>query len=159
MKIYIDTEFTDLHGFISPIKLISAGFVAEDRQEFYFETDIFEEGECSSFVCEAVLPHLNAKKYGMCKAEAWLRLKVWVQSFKEPVEFCSDAPGYDWGLIYDFFEEFEWPSNLVRKPVNVNTHAVLQGIEIYFECQPMAIRHHALWDARALAFANGVKSS
>jgi len=153
MKIYIDTEFTSF-GLNFDIKLISAGFVAEDRQEFYFElTDNFEEGECSTFVLDAVLPHLDAKKHGMCKAEAWLRLKVWVQSFNEPVEFCSDAPGYDWGLIYDFFEEFEWPSNLVRKPVNVNTHAVLQGIERYFECQPMAIRHHALWDARALAAA------
>lgn len=157
MKIFIDTEFTSF-GLNFDIKLISAGFVAEDRSEFYFElTDNFDEGECSSFVCETVLPHLNAEKHGMCKAEAWLRLKVWIQDFKEPVEFCSDAPDYDWGLLYDFFEEFGWATNLVRKPINANSHEIQQGIENYFEYQPMAIRHHALWDARALANANGVK--
>ena len=155
MKIYIDTEFTDLVGIVCDIKLISAGFVAESAEEFYFElTNYYEEGECSSFVCEAVLPHLNHAKHGMPEDQACLRLKAWVESFSVPVELCSDAPGYDWGLLYDLFERNNsWPTNLVKKPVNVNSHKVQQGIESYFECQPMAIRHHALWDARALAIA------
>lgn len=164
MKIYFDTEFTDLIGFVHDIKLISAGFVAATGEEFYFELkDNYTEGECSSFVCETVLPALDHKKYGMCEAEARLRMKVWIQSFKEPVELCSDAPGYDWPLLYDIFNKNSgWPVNLIRKPVSVNTYEIQQNIEIYFAYQPLAIRHHALWDARALASAvkayeNGIR--
>lgn len=155
MKIYFDTEFTDLIGVVCDIKLISAGFVAESGEEFYFELmNHYDEGECSSFVCEAVLPHLNNEKYGLNEAEARFNLKVWIESFKEPVELCSDAPGYDWPLLYDIFSiDSGWPTNLIRKPVNVNSQKILQGIESYFEYQPIAIRHHALWDARALAAA------
>ena len=155
MKIYIDTEFTDLAGIVCDIKLISAGFVSETGEEFYFELkDNYDEGQCSSFVCEAVLPHLGHQKYGTTATEACLRLKVWVESFKDQVELCSDAPGYDWGFLYDLFESNScWPTNLIRKPVNVNNHVIQQGIENYFEYQPIAIRHHALWDARALAAA------
>lgn len=154
MKIYFDTEFTSLDSIVD-YKLISAGFVAENDQEFYFElTHHYDESECSFFVQEAVLPHLNHKKCGMTEAEARIKMKEWIESFKEPVELCSDAPGYDWPLLYDIFSVNDgWPTNLVRKPVNVNNHAIQQGIESYFECQPMAIRHHALWDARALAAA------
>ena len=161
MKVYLDCEFTDLVGIVCDIQLISAGFVAEDGSEFYGElTDMYEEGGCSSFVHEAVLPHLNFEKYGMCTKEFLLRLKVWIQDFNEPVVLYSDAVGYDYGLLYDLWTEYDlWPTNLVRKPVNANSHEIQQGIENYFEYQPMAIRHHALWDARALAYANGVKSS
>lgn len=155
MKIYIDTEFTDLIGIVCDIKLISAGFVAETGEEFYFELkDHYEEGECSSFVCEVVLPELDHQKYGMTVSNACSQMKTWIESFKDQVELCTDAPGYDWGFLYDFFESNNcWPTNLIRKPVNVNNHAIQQGIENYFEFQPMAIRHHALWDARALASA------
>ena len=161
MKVYLDCEFTDLVGIVCSIQLISAGFVAENGSEFYVElTGNYEEGECSSFVHEAVLPHLNSEKHGMCTKEFLLRLKCWIQDFQEPVVLYSDAVGYDYGLLYDLWTKYDlWPINLVRKPVSVNTHEVQQGIERYFEYQPMAIRHQALWDARALAYANGVKSS
>ncbi len=37
MKIFLDTEFTDLTDKFRPIRLISAGFVAQNGSEFYFE--------------------------------------------------------------------------------------------------------------------------
>lgn len=73
MRIYLDTEFTDLIGIICDIQLISAGFVGEDESEFYGElSDNFKGGECSSFVHGAVLPHLNFEKYGMKTSEFML---------------------------------------------------------------------------------------
>lgn len=176
MKIYFDTEFTDLLGITVDILLVSAGFVAEDGSEHYFElTNHWEEGGCSTFVCEAVLPHLDPEKYGKDPADAIKDLNAWIEGFGEPVTLCSDAPGYDWGLLYDLFSDHGFPANLVRRPLSVNTPEVLRGIEEYFETQPyairdqknwdaqemayrpFAIRHHALWDARALAYANGVR--
>lgn len=175
MKIFFDTEFTDLIGIVFDIKLISAGFVAENGTEHYFElTNHWSEGECSNFVCEAVIPHLNPDKYGKDPADAIKDLNAWIEGFGEPVTLCSDAPGYDWGLLYDLFTDYGFPANLERRPLSVNTPEVMRGIEEYFESQPyairdpklwdaremayrpMAIRHHALWDARALAYANGV---
>ena len=37
MKIFLDTELTDLADKFGPICLISAGFVAQNGSEFYFE--------------------------------------------------------------------------------------------------------------------------
>ena len=37
MIVYFDTEFTDLTDASGPIRLISAGFLAENGSEFYFE--------------------------------------------------------------------------------------------------------------------------
>lgn len=55
MLVFLDTEFTDLD---SP-RLISIGLVAQDGQQFYGELTDWKLQECSSFVIEAVLPHLE----------------------------------------------------------------------------------------------------
>ena len=154
MKVFFDTEFTSF-GLNSDMKLISAGFVAENGEEFYFELiNHYEECECSSFVHEAVLPHLNSKKHGMYEAEVRLRFKHWIDSLNETIELCSDAIGYDWGLVIELIDQHDgWPKKLSRKPISANSHETQQGFELYFESNPEAIRHHALWDARALADA------
>ncbi len=153
--IYFDCEFTDLVGITHDIKLISAGFVSECGKELYFELlDHYTEEECSEFVIEAVLPHLDDVKNGMTAGKAAASLKEWLESFGEQVQLASDAPGYDWPLVAEFITDHgQWPANLEKKCMNVNASNVDQGIEGYFEYQPMAIRHHALWDARALASA------
>ena len=153
--IYFDCEFSDLIGIESDIKLISAGFVSDDGKEFYFElVDHYDEGECSSFVLEAVLPHLDDVKCGMTAGRAAASLKVWIESFGEQVQLASDAPGYDWPLVAELLQDHgQWPANLEKKCLNVNVGMVQQRIEEYFEYQPMAIRHQAMWDARALASA------
>lgn len=78
MKIYFDTEFTSLDSIID-YKLISAGFVAENGQEFYFEMmEHYDFDECSYFVQESVLLHLDNEKHGMTESEARIRLKQWL---------------------------------------------------------------------------------
>jgi len=155
MKVYFDTEFTDLLSIVTDIKLISAGFVTEFGQELYFElTDHYEIKECSNFVHEAVLPHLNHAKYGLKTAQAARQLSQWLQKLGEPVQLASDAPNYDFPLIYDLLVGHDcWPECLNKKPLNVGSYIIAGRIENYFEYQPLAIRHHALWDARALAKA------
>lgn len=151
MIIYFDTEFTDF----SDIKLISAGFVAEDGSEFYFEcTDNYQRRDCSCFVLEVVLPHLDSSKYGLLSAQAASKLQSWLEGFNEQVQLASDAPKYDWPLILDLLEEHQcWPKNLVRQPLTVGSYFLQDHINEYFVYQPMAVRHHALWDARALTMA------
>lgn len=155
MKVYFDTEFTGLLGIVSDIKLISAGFVTEFGQELYFElTDHYEIKECSSFVHETVLPHLNNAIYGLKTAQAAKNLNQWLQNLGEPVKLASDAPGYDFALIEHLLLKHHcWPECLNKKPLNVGGYIIADRIEKYFEYQPLAIRHHALWDARALARA------
>lgn len=153
MKIFFDTEFTDLTDRFGPIRLISAGFVAQNGSELYFElTDNYEETDCSYFVLEHVLPHLKNIKFGMLSAEAALKLKVWCESFSEHVQFASDAPAYDFDLIAKLLREQKITiDNLDSKCIQLEAYMVEDKIERYYEYQPIAIRHHALWDARALA--------
>lgn len=155
IKIYFDTEFTDLVGIETDIKLISAGFVASDGRELYFElVDHYHLDDCSAFVHESVLPLLDAAKYGMPARQAAQTMKAWIESFVGPVGLVSDAPAFDWPLIRDLFDQHRcWSSNLAGTPLHVNAGNLQQGIENFFQYQPIAIRHHALWDARALAHA------
>jgi len=155
MLIYLDCEFTDLIGVVSDIKLISAGFVAESGNELYFELPgNYDASECNTFVHEAVLPYLDAAKHGLPAADAAQRLKDWIESFGEPVTLATDAPGYDFALVAELLKDHGiWPSNLTNIPQHVDAGSVQQSIEDYFDYQPIAVRHHALWDARALASA------
>lgn len=152
-KIYFDTEFTFL-GFTidQEPKLISAGFVAEDGQELYLELiENYQQNECSLFVRNAVLPHLNPGKFGKQANKAAFILKGWIEAFNVPVQLASDNPNYDWPLVMDLLLEHEcWPRNLDGKAHHAGNYLIQERIERYFEYQPMAIRHHALWDARAL---------
>lgn len=157
VKVFFDTEFTHLHFNIeNDMKLISAGFVTENGSEFYCELiDNYQKSDCSHFVIEAVLPHLNSAKYGLHTVKAACNLKEWIEAFNEPVCMASDSPNYDWPLIMDLLLGHKcWPNNLGGKVLNVGNYLTHQRIENYFTHQPMAIRHHALWDARALAEAN-----
>lgn len=153
MIVYIDTEFTDLYDDNGPIRLISAGFVAENGQEFYFElTDSYQEIDCSEFVLENVLPHLDHSQYGLTTAEAALKLKAWCEGLGERIQFASDAPLYDFDLIAEMlYEQKVIINNLDKQPHYFNAVLIDQKIEKYFEVTPDAIRHNALDDARALA--------
>ncbi len=153
MIIYIDTEFTDLHADNGPIRLISAAFVAENGQEFYFElTDNYEEIDCSEFVLENVLPYLDHSKFGLTKAEAALKLKAWCESLGEPIKFASDAPLYDYELIKEMLvNQNVTIENLDRQAQYLTAVLIEQKVEKYFQANINANRHHALCDARAFA--------
>lgn len=151
MIVYIDTEFTDLSDAFGPIKLISAAFVPEDGKELYFElTDSYGENDCSDFVAEHVLPHLDNKKYGMTSKEAAAKLWEFILSFGEPVILGSDAPDYDFNVLAAFMRE-QCYSEFKAQVLDLRNYQINMLYEHYFDYQPLAIRHHALWDARALA--------
>lgn len=155
MIVYIDTEFTDLTDTFGPIKLISAGFVSENGRELYFElTDNFTEIDCSEFVIENVLPHLDNAKHGMTSVQAARQLWEFILSFDEPVILGSDAPDYDFNILASFMLENGYKvSELKARELDLRNKLVDERYEQYFNYQPMSIRHHALWDARALAAA------
>ena len=155
MIIYVDTEFTDLTDTFGPIRLISVGLVAENGLEMYFElTDNYQEFDCSEFVIENVLPHLDNSKHGCLNAQAVSRLCEWIENFGETVHLATDAPHYDWSLIKELLAVHRvWPNNLYGEPISVDASSINERYEHYFEYQPLAIRHHALWDARALKTA------
>jgi hypothetical protein len=156
MLIYFDCEFTDLNNELGEIYLISAGFVAENGLELYFElTDNYKRLDCSNFVLENVLPHLDSKKHGCTRTQAVERLTEWLENFGETVYLATDAPKYDWQLIKNLLVDHkEWPNNLKGEPVAINADLTSLAYDQYFEFQPLAIPHHALWDARALCYAS-----
>jgi hypothetical protein len=155
MIVYIDTEFTDLHADNGPIRIISAGFVAENGREFYFElTDGYQEIDCSEFVLENVMPYLDHSKFGLTTAEAALKLKAWCEGLGEPVKFATDSPVYDFNLIAGMlYGQKVIIENLDKKPEYFIAVNVEYFINDYIRTVPDAIRHHALWDARALKSA------
>jgi hypothetical protein len=153
MKVFFDAEFTDLIGIVEDIKLISLGFVSYDGRELYIELhQNFERKNCSQFVIEAVLPKLDRAKHTLGNAEAATQVKDWIESLGEQVQLVTDAPAYDWSLLHDFLEDHHaWPVNLERRPIDANVDEILQATDRYHDYQIMSERHHALWDARALA--------
>lgn len=152
MRIYFDTEFTALNIPIGEIKLISAGFVAEDGREFYFElNDSYTFDDCSDFVVEHVLPNLD-EKHAMTTLAAANKLAEWIESFDEEVQLCADALDYDWALLKRVIQR-KIPKNLRAHPVNVYSPRIYDLMEMYFVHNSNDIRHHALCDAHALAHA------
>ena len=136
MIVYIDTEFTDLTDTFGPIKLISAGFVAENGTELYFElTDNYQEIDCSEFVIENVLPHLNNQKFGMTSKEAAQKLSEFILSFGEPVILGSDAPDYDFNILAEFMREQGYKiSEFKARELDLRNHLICERYEQYFDC-------------------------
>lgn len=56
MRIFFDTEFTDL---CADAHLISIGCVSEDGQPFYVELTSFEQDQCSDFV----IAHVSSQPF------------------------------------------------------------------------------------------------
>lgn len=90
MLIFFDCEFIELG--IGP-KLISMGFVAEDEsRDFYAElSGNYLPADCSDFVYEAVLPHLQGGDALLSMDELTLRLGNWIEDFEHPVQLATDS--------------------------------------------------------------------
>lgn len=148
MLIFFDTEFTELG--IDP-RLISIGLVSEDGREFYAElSDTYQPKDCSAFVQEAVLPHLEGGEMIMTMYELTLRLGNWLEDFEQPVKLATDSISWDWPWIQElFYEPGTWPENLDGKPeALVFSAAFAKGIEKAITDGSLR-RHHALDDAKA----------
>ena len=163
MNIYFDTEFSGIDKKNGHRYLISIGCVSTDGKEFYAELlDTWDENLCGMFTIENVLPLLQGGDCTMGVVELAERLKTWVESFKEPVTFYSDAPQYDWPFIPEIFFH-GWPSNLDR---NCNSACAFESDSERFRYNAAiadfwrtskasgAVPHHALWDARSIKFAH-----
>jgi len=146
--IYFDCEFTSLEP---GAKLISIG-MARGEQALYIELiDGWATECCNDFVIEHVLPHLDHESHGMPAAVAALRIREWIESLGVPVQLATDAPAWDWPHIQELLCA-NWPGNLARQPMHVNTGNVEDEIDRYFS-DTGAVRHHALNDAKALQHA------
>lgn len=153
MLIFFDTEFTELG--LDP-RLISIGLVSEDgAREFYAElSDTYQLTDCSDFVREAVLPHLEGGAARMTMDELTLRLGNWIEGFEQPVQLATDSLSWDWPWIQELFHiPGTWPENLDGKPVSlyetVGAAFLERIVEQTFQSHvPRLRRHHALDDAR-----------
>ena len=154
MHFFFDTEFTELG--IDP-RLISIGLVSEDGcREFYAElSDTYQPSDCSDFVREAVLPHLQGGDALMTMDELTLRLGNWIESFEQPVQLVTDSLFWDWPWMQElFYLPGTWPGNLDGKPGQlyemVDSPFLDRAVEQAFQSHvPRLRRHHALDDARA----------
>lgn len=147
MLIFFDTEFTELS---LDSRLISIGLVSEDGQrEFYSELeDTYKLTDCSDFVRESVLPHLQGGNARMSAQELTVKLANWLEEFDEPVQLATDSLHWDWPWIQRIFSDPHlWPTNLAAKPLIIGQNPELElAIEAAFSGGLR--RHHALDDAK-----------
>lgn len=165
MKVFLDTEFTDLVGTIHDPALISIGLITENGEcSFYVElTDNYTEGICSYFVIENVLPLLDASSitlnctdfknvyYKSTIYECRELLYAWFESISEPIQICCDAPNYDWAFLKSIFDSYPWPINL--SPDVKLIHSQENQFKIISESLYSLgkyRRHHALDDAKVM---------
>lgn len=147
MNIFLDTEFTDL---MDPV-LISLGMVTERGEEFYIEVP-YPDKACTPFVREAVLPLLGREPDAACSLEeVRLRILQWLEIVRRPPEelcICIDYQT-DWDL-FCVAVDYRVPSWVHRKMVSRDINELL--LYSFFK-QTGLPEHHALYDARANAFA------
>ncbi|MEK9940237.1 MAG: hypothetical protein VW548_04650 [Methylotenera sp.] len=152
MNIFVDCEFTDLD--LRKSKLISVGLVSEAGDEFYFEiTDGYKPGDCSLFVLDEVIPHLDNEKYGLTRDEAANSLEGWLKQFKTSLNLISDAPQYDIHFINRLLEDFNCDVLFNSQQRSIDYELLDDAVDEYFYNDLDAVKHHALHDARALKFA------
>jgi hypothetical protein len=109
MRIFLDTEFTDL---VSDNKLISIALVDEDENFFYAElTDTYESKDCSEFVKSYVLPFLKGGDYKMTYNECALKLGNWIEARNVKCMIASDNPTWDIPHLNKMLQVL-WPENL-----------------------------------------------
>lgn len=145
--LFLDTEFSD---FIDTA-LLSIGLVSLDGTcSFYRErSDWQKEGKASPFVYENVLPLFTEKQLST-KVEIASELHKWLVSQGNSI-IAIDYYG-DWQLLCDLLADYNWPSNIHRAPLNINS--VMHSSEFqltfldYFKKHNLK-QHHALYDANA----------
>lgn len=146
MLIFVDTEFTSL----AEPYLISAGLVAEDGRELYFELTGVSPAVCApSFVQEVVVPLLDGPL--LTPSQAADQVAEFLAPYESVTLFC-DAPRYDVELLRPFLPgrlawSFAVPSFETEADElayqEAHNQAFVDGLR----------RHHALDDARAIRAA------
>lgn len=142
MRLFLDTEFTDLRA----PELLSLGIVSEATDEFYAEL-VFNREVCSPFVATTVLPLLaNEPRARESVADD---LRGWLARFENPV-IVYDSPT-DWAMFLWLFADVQVPvDGLLLEYDQWGWQRFEKNIDAYFENPQTARRHHALHDAKAL---------
>lgn len=149
-KIFIDTEFTDLHP---EAKLISIALVSETGNYFYAElNDTYERCECSNFVMNFVLPFLKGGKYVMSEKECALAIANWIEEQGPNCILACDNVSWDKPHFERLIDKIGiWPENLDKWHVKFQIlDADVEQIvnEYHFDI------HNALDDAMVMYHAN-----
>jgi len=148
MRLFLDTEFTDLLD----CELLSIGIVSEDGQEFYAERNDVDLARCGDFARVAVVPQLGqAGAFIGTEAEVSSMLRRWLERFEGRVDVCVDHPT-DWELFVYLARDPE----TLEKPGDIRGQSVRnlvdpRDVEAYWTSHGRRA-HHALHDARALKF-------
>lgn len=160
MRIFLDTEFTDLsaHG-----ELISLGAITESGEHFYKECSPVP-ANCSPFVREHVLPHLDINATPCAPAELGDAFIAWLKAFPAPTVVVDS----DWD-IYVISKAFA--SHATRQTGALHLTGTTASVVVQAELVPgytggMLVafmdatwamqkhpgfrHHHALDDAKAL---------
>lgn len=147
LKIFIDTEFTDVEN----PQLISIGMVSDTGDEFYAEVP-YDVGACTDFVRETVIPQLGKEPDALMDKDAlseaithWLAR---VRRANDTVVICYDFET-DWNLLYAVLDG-NVPSWCHRRLVAVQINELLRH---EYRKQNAQSAHHALHDARANCYA------
>lgn len=145
MRVYIDTEFTDLRF----RELISLGMVDEDGRTFYGEHAGYDTSICSDFVKENVIPYLGKQESNAYATLSRLKDEVvnWLGQYNH-VTLAFDHP-VDWEQFINLMG-FHIQANV--SPLNIR-HEIDQNKLTEFFATTGLVAHHALNDAVANKYA------
>ena len=161
VRVYVDTEFSVL---TAQAALISLGAVTGSGESFYAEVDPVPE-RCADFVRETVLPKLTGP--ALPAAALVDAFAVWLETFPA-VELVCDSE-WDVRMLRRLIERRSGSRNgrlrfAGRAPLRVTIQRLkltprqatqLEAAKVAFFARGEAdgVRHHALGDAKALAWA------
>lgn len=149
MKIYLDTEFSDL---VPHARLISIALVNELGDGFYAElTDTYKLSDCSQFVKSHVLPYLRSGAYKMTRNECALRIADWIENHNQPCRIVTDAPAWDMPHLQRLLEPV-WPENLDKNRIELIS--VPSAMEEAIVIEQGFDVHNALDDAMVMMLAD-----
>lgn len=144
LRLFFDTEFTDFKD----CDLISIGIVSELGHEFYGENAEFSRDWCNDFVKETVLPLLDKKESMKAYWDLKTDLQIWLSNLIDEhgdLECIFDFSG-DWYLLGELLVDYPRKNQIIGRKMNLDA-----GVELFFMSDERnRMRHHALWDARAL---------
>ncbi|MBN9096340.1 hypothetical protein EIL82_23655 [Pandoraea apista] len=147
-RYFIDTEFTDFKA--DACQLISIAIVSENGDEFYAECTDFDLSLCNSFVCETVLPQLGQiSGRSMPTSNVRDELVAWL---------CAVPLKPRPVLSYDSDCDYQLVTHLLRGSLpqgwrHENVYLKINSERLIQYVTEHGGEHHALFDARANAYA------
>lgn len=163
MRIFFDTEFTDL---TPDADLISIGFISEDGlASYYAELADWDETKASDFTRAVVLPLLDQpKKSRLTTSQCASAIAHWLPQFDAEIELVSDSL-WDWRFLLRLLGGRLRQTGERSAAIVTNKSVDQTIIYRYFEpanaaeeriylqaTKPLLLvrEHHALVDAKAL---------